>query len=105
MKKVTKKKILEMLSENLQVFYPSLKNHFMCPTCLRKIPLNEKHNISEAHIIPNSAGGKLKTYLCRDCNSMFGTKQDKWFGELIRIADDENASFLSTAIKDGYLRY
>lgn len=102
MKKVLKKKTLEMLSQNLEMFYPRFKNHFMCPTCLKKISLKEKHRISEAHIIPRAAGGKLKTYICRDCNSRFGAKQDKWFGDIIRIANDKHASILSTTIKDGY---
>jgi hypothetical protein len=67
-------------------FFPSTKNHFMCPTCLDKIPLTQKDLISEAHIIPESAGGKPETFLCRKkCNSFFGTNQDKWFGEIIRL--------------------
>ena len=102
MKKADKNKILGMLSQNLEMFYPRLKNYYMCPTCLNKIPLKEKHKISEAHIIPKAVGGKLKTFICRDCNSRFGSKQDKWFGDIIRIANDKHSSFLSTGIKDGY---
>jgi hypothetical protein len=36
------------------------------------------------------------------CNSKFGANQDKWFGEMIRIVNDKNASILSTGIRDGY---
>lgn len=102
MKKPSKKKILEMLSKNLEVFYPSLKNHFMCPTCLKQISLKEKHRISEAHIIPKAAAGQFKTYLCSDCNSRFGSRQDKWFGEFVRLTAQKKPSILSTNIKDGY---
>lgn len=102
MKKLSKKKILEMLSKNLEVFYPRLKNHFMCPTCSEKIPLKQKHRISQAHIIPKAAAGQLKTFLCSDCNSRFGSQQDKWFGEFVRLASQKQASILSTAIKDGH---
>lgn len=95
---------IKLLSENLEAFYPDLKNHFMCPTCLRKISLEEKRQISDAHIIPQSAGGTLKTYLCKKCNNDFGSKQDKWFGELIRISKTENSSIFSTIIKDKYFK-
>lgn len=91
-----------MLSSNLKGFYPDLNNHFMCPTCLTKIPLSNKSKISEAHIIPQAAQGKIKTYLCRKCNSNFGRKQDKWFGEQIKISGKKAPKILATDIKDGY---
>ena len=91
-----------MLSENLEMFLPEYKNSFMCPTCMCIIPTANLNEISEAHIVPKAAGGKLKTFLCTKCNNKFGTKQDKWFGEIIKIANDENASILSSGIRDGY---
>lgn len=91
-----------MLSENLEMFHPEHKNSFMCPTCLSIIPAANLGHISEAHIVPKSAGGKLKTFLCKKCNSMFGAKQDKWFGEIIRIANDKKKTLFTTAIRDGY---
>ena len=91
-----------MLSENLEMFLPEHKNSFMCPTCMRVVPVTNLSEISEAHIIPKSAGGKLKTFVCKMCNSKFGANQDKWFGEMIRIVNDKNASILSTGIRDGY---
>lgn len=74
----------------------------MCPTCMNVIPVHELGKISEAHIIPKAAGGKLKTFICKDCNSKFGSKQDKWFGDILNIANNPNSSILLTAIKDGY---
>lgn len=74
----------------------------MCPTCLEKIPLVNRDDITVAHIVPKAAGGRLKTYLCRQCNSSFGERQDKWFGEFIKLTRDSKTSIFSTTIKDGY---
>lgn len=52
MSKVSKTSVLKMLSANLKVFFSELQEHFLCPTCLTKIPLKDKERISEAHIIP-----------------------------------------------------
>lgn len=102
MNRIDKKQILNMLSRSLEIYHPHLKNHFKCPTCLKNIPLTEKNRISEAHIIPQAAGGKLKTYACCDCNSRFGSKQDKWFGDFVNIANSPLYSPVSTGIKKGY---
>jgi len=91
-----------MLSRNLEHFFPNLKDHFMCPTCLDKIPIKNKKEISEAHIIPKAAKGSLKTFLCRKCNSLFGANQDKWFGELIKLSQDDKPSIMKTSNKDDY---
>lgn len=91
-----------MFSINLEHFYPELKDHFMCPICLNKMPISRVESISEAHIIPKAAGGKFKTLICRKCNSDFGAKQDKWFGELVRLINSEKASIMHTKIKDRY---
>jgi len=74
----------------------------MCPICKKVIPLKEKNKISEAHIIPKVAGGKLKTFLCRECNSKLGSKQDKWFGEYTRIQNQVPPTMFSTKIKEGF---
>jgi hypothetical protein len=102
MSKTSRIKILQMLSDNLAVFFPELKGCFRCPVCLTDIPLDEKNRISEAHIIPKAAQGKLKTYLCAKCNSTFGKQQDKWFGEWVRLANQETPTVLATNIRDKY---
>lgn len=86
MNKQTKQKILNNLSTNLSSLIPELHGFFKCPTCLADIPLAEEHRISVAHIIPQAAGGKLTTFLCKDCNSTFGAHQDKWLGEALQIS-------------------
>jgi hypothetical protein len=101
MKSKRKDLVLGRLAAHLRSFYPELSNHFICPTCLARIPLSKTSQISEAHIIPEAAGGILRTYLCRDCNSKFGAKQDKWFGEYVHLRQ-EGKDLLETRIKAGY---
>lgn len=95
--------ILDKFSRNLRAFYPELDNHFMCPICLEIIPLTEQSKISEAHIVPRSAGGGLKTYLCTKCNSEFGSQQDKWMGEYVRLRR-RRQSLLHTSLKRDYFK-
>jgi hypothetical protein len=101
MKKKLKTKLLKRYADNLKCFYPDLNDYFICPTCFSKIPIKETGSISEAHIIPKAAGGSFKTFLCCKCNSLFGSHQDKWFGEFIKIngasgflMDDHNILYL-----------
>jgi hypothetical protein len=103
MKRKKKSLALSHLAQHLHRFYPELSDCFVCPTCLAKIPLSKTSQISEAHIIPDAAGGRLRTYLCRDCNSMFGAKQDKWFGEYAHLRK-EKKDLLETRVKAGYFK-
>jgi len=93
---------LGMLSDNLESFCPELKGHFMCPVCLTAIPLHEKKRITQAHIFPKAAKGKLITFLCKKCNSDLGTRQDKWFGEYLKLINHKAPSIFATDIKDGF---
>jgi len=102
MKSKTKKEILRLLSQNLSMFRKESFDNFMCPTCMKVLSIKNLNKISEAHIIPKAARGNLKTFLCKDCNSIFGSKQDKWFGEQINIANSPGASVFSTSIKDKF---
>lgn len=101
MNRISKDEILKMLSKSLEYFYPELKGYFLCPTCLTAIPLHNKKLITEAHIIPKKAQGRIRTYLCKKCNSLFGSKQDKWFGERVRLSIEDAASIFATDIRDG----
>lgn len=85
MNKKAKIQYLKLLADNLSSVDKCKKNVFLCPTCLREIKITDLNNISEAHIIPKAAKGMEKTFLCRKCNSNFGSKQDKWFGEIIKM--------------------
>lgn len=81
-----KKKNLALgrLAEHFSQFYAEKKDTFVCPTCLKHIPLSKSSTITRAHIIPQAAGGGLTTWLCNACNSTFGQKQDRWFGEYLQ---------------------
>jgi hypothetical protein len=94
--------VLSKFSKNLGAFYPELNGHFMCPTCLQVFPLDQRSKISDAHIVPLSAGGGEKTYACKKCNSQFGSKQDKWMGEYVRLVRRKESIF-HTSLKKNYL--
>lgn len=102
MKKKHKNAAIIKLSDHLGTYHPSLEGLFMCPVCLNKIPLQKESDITRAHIIPDVAGGKLKTFLCKVCNDKFGSKQDKWFGEYVRLSNIENAGILDSNYLDKY---
>lgn len=96
-----KQKYLNELGVNLQYYYPVRTDCFLCPVCLNFTSLKFKNKISIAHIVPKYAKGNLKTLLCQKCNSDFGRKQDKWFGEFLRLLKEEK-HYLQTAIKPSY---
>lgn len=99
---VTKKlTILKRISENLSYFATDGGNKFLCPTCLEYIPLSNLSEISEAHIVPRSAGGGLKSFLCTKCNSAFGANQDKWMGEYVKIKNNKSG-LLASSKQKGY---
>jgi hypothetical protein len=72
------------ISQELTRFKYELHGVFRCPTCLRDYPIDSK-DITEEHIIPDACGGKLTTFLCRDCNSSFGHKQTRWLADWIEL--------------------
>jgi 5-methylcytosine-specific restriction endonuclease McrA len=101
MKGKRKNLLMRQMASHLAGFYPELSDQFVCPTCLAKIPLSKTSQVSEAHIIPRSAGGSSWTLLCRDCNSQFGAKQDKWFGEYAYLRKTRK-DILETRVKAGH---
>ena len=102
MKTKAKKRILKMFAKHLKYFKPNLQNHFVCPTCLAEIPISDIGNISVAHIVPKSAGGKLTTFVCKQCNDIFGRKQDLWFGDALNVINSPYPNAISTKIRKGH---
>lgn len=90
-KKDKKAALLQRLAASLGNFYPELDAHFACPTCLKIISINSRKEISDAHIVPRSAGGNLMTVICTSCNSDFGSHQDKWLGEYIHLRSSKSS--------------
>jgi len=54
--------------------------------------------ITRAHILPQAAGGRAFTFACKKCNSLFGSKQDRWFGEYLTLVKKEKR-LLGDAVK------
>lgn len=94
--------IVERLAVSLQKFYPEYVDRWMCPTCLRVIPCNQREEASEAHIVPQAAGGNLTTVLCRQCNSQFGAQQDRWLGEALRVLRSNQPFPFSAPTRNNY---
>ncbi|GGH24560.1 HNH endonuclease [Cribrihabitans marinus] len=80
----TRAEYLLEISQELARFNIEWRRQFRCPTCLRDYPLDSKE-ITEEHIIPVSQGGKVTTFLCKSCNSMFGAKQTRWLSDWIDL--------------------
>lgn len=99
MKSETKRRILADLATSLHLFDPAAKGVFRCPVCLEDVPIEMVQRITEAHLVPLAAGGRNKTWLCQRCNSTFGTRQDKWFGEHARLRSLKNPSPFSSRMK------
>lgn len=72
------------ISQELTRFNYELRGLFRCPTCLCDYPISSKE-ITEEHIVPDSSGGKITTFLCRTCNSSFGHKQTRWLSDWIEL--------------------
>ncbi|AWD22955.1 hypothetical protein B6K69_15800 [Fuscovulum blasticum] len=72
------------ISQELTRFKYELRGLFRCPTCLRDYPISSKE-ITEEHIVPDSCGGKITTFLCKTCNSSFGHKQTRWLSDWIEL--------------------
>ena len=72
------------ISQELARFKYELHGHFRCPTCLYDYPI-DSNEITEEHIIPDSRGGKVTTFLCKTCNSSFGHRQTRWLSDWIEL--------------------
>jgi len=81
------------LCESLLQFFPGKEAHFLCPTCLSSFGEDEtdehgEPRKTEAHLVPQAAGGREYTFTCKRCNSSCGTSQDKWLGEYLQIVEN-----------------
>lgn len=90
------------LALSVQRFYAEHVGEFLCPTCLGWIDPNDADKITEAHVTPHASGGRAWTVLCRRCNSMFGTRNDKWFGEYLILRRHDHATALHSDKQKGY---
>lgn len=83
MKTAIKAKIINSISDTLEPYDSHYKGYFLCPICFSLVSTSNLAEISIAHILPEAAGGKITTWLCKKCNNILGTNVDKWFGEYL----------------------
>jgi hypothetical protein len=102
MKQKRKHRIAKYLARQLSNFYPEYRDQFLCPACLTALHVDDSRNFTEAHIVPEAAGGRLTTVLCRSCNSRFGAHQDKWMGELLHVQKSDEPWFMAAKTKRDY---
>jgi hypothetical protein len=102
--KESRLKLAKYLNEHLCSFGDHFNDVIICPTCLSRLDLNrDQDKFSAGHIIPEAAGGDEWTFLCNTCNSEFGRKQDKWFGEYLHILNNPKGTFLNAKTKGKYI--
>src|SRR5690554_2804880 len=99
-----RKKLVESLSLELFSFGECFRRQFLCPTCMEQFHVEQDSDCYTAgHIIPEAAGGKDWTILCRTCNSRFGEKQDKWFGEYLCVLQNPEGTLFHAKSKSKYI--
>lgn len=88
-KRKKREKLYSIYSDNLSIYCPHISNQFLCPLCrelFTKLDL-DNNEITEAHIIPKSVGGRLSTITCKKCNNDLGTRYDRHIKLLKNLYD------------------
>lgn len=62
---------LERYTAELRDLFPGYSYTFKCPICFRDFDIQQK-KIIDAHIVPQSLGGRLTTFSCVECDSRIG---------------------------------
>lgn len=79
--KTKREKLFSHYAQNLSIYFPSIRDKFMCPVCKelysREDLMSDPPRISLAHIIPKSVGGKKLTLACGACDNRIGSEYDK----------------------------
>lgn len=102
--KSARKKLANSLSLELLGFGESFRDRLLCPACMKKFHVEDDFDhYTAGHITPEAAGGKEWTILCRGCNSRFGERQDKWFGEYLSVLKNPEGTFLHAKTKSKYI--
>lgn len=102
--KKARHKLAKFLSQHLSSFGKGFDDHLLCPTCMIRLHANnDSHIYTVGHIVPESSGGIDWTLLCKCCNSKFGEKQDKWFGEYLVVLNNPKGTFIHAKTKSKYI--
>lgn len=97
-------KLAELLNGDLLSFGHCFEGKLLCPTCMEELHIDrDSQNYTIGHIVPQAVGGKDWTILCKRCNSVFGSKQDKWFGEYLDILENPEGTLIHAKTKSRYI--
>ncbi|NRA94538.1 MAG: hypothetical protein HRU26_18065 [Psychroserpens sp.] len=92
--------LAKYLNEHLCSFGDGFENKVICPTCVKEFDLDlDQRSFTAGHILPDASGGDEWTFLCKNCNSKFGEKQDKWLGEYLNILNNPMGTLLDAKTK------
>lgn len=82
-----RKRLFAAMAADLSSVLAGKKNTILCPLCMREFGLHdlESKNVDIEHVIPKSAGGKVLTLTCKNCNSKCGSEIDSHFARKFRF--------------------
>jgi hypothetical protein len=76
------------MSSDLSAVLAGKKDKILSPLCLNEFDENDiENNLTEEHVIPNSADGRITTLTCRPCNSACGSEIASHFARVFRIEE------------------
>ena len=98
--------LAKYLNKHLCSFGDGFEDKVICPTCVKEFDLNlDQRSFTAGHILPEASGGDEWTFLCKDCNSQFGEKQDKWLGEYLNILSNPRGDAFRCKNKEQVHKY
>lgn len=102
--KASRLRLAKYLNKHLNSFGDGFENKVICPTCVKEFDMDlDQRKFTAGHILPEASGGNEWTFLCKDCNSKFGEKQDKWLGEYLNILNNPKGTILDAKTKSKYI--
>ena len=83
-----RKRKFDEMAADLSKVLAGKANVILCPLCLKEFEESDvEKNLTEEHVIPSSAAGRITTLTCRTCNSECGSEIDSHFARVFRIEE------------------
>src|ERR1035438_10135188 len=83
-----RKRKFDEMSSDLSTVLAGRTGNILCPLCLKEFGESDiEDNLTEEHVIPSSADGRITTLTCRSCNSVSGSEIDSHFARVFRIEE------------------
>ena len=83
-----RKRKFDEMSSDLSTVLAGRAGKILCPLCLKEFGESDiEDNLTEEHVIPSSADGRITTLTCRSCNSVSGSEIDSHFARVFRIEE------------------